>query len=263
MSDSTKPTLPTEMANHMIPLMNGRHFLDLMAADIWGQQWPLRYYTRPNGSKICPVFTTGWNQYVEAKGVRVGDQLIFSGHQVAGAEGELPEMRTQTRCTMDPTRGQQICRRGECSPRRSQRGCMVIPPNFGRRPNPNQNHASSTIPTWTPPTTIFELLPIFIGRDDRGVASANEYRETEEWPRQFCRGHSSASLRFSLSCLSPPLSSQSPLRSVVIAVAGNRSRKVLVAPFVCVPLLSAPWSSVFNIAAELSPFASLLLGVLF
>ncbi|KAK0599721.1 hypothetical protein LWI29_007991 [Acer saccharum] len=77
---------------------DNRHFLDLMAADIWGQQWPLRYYTRPNGSKICPVFTTGWNQYVDAKGVRVGDQLIFSGHQVAGADGEL-EMRYMIRVT--------------------------------------------------------------------------------------------------------------------------------------------------------------------
>ncbi|TXG65227.1 hypothetical protein EZV62_006502 [Acer yangbiense] len=97
-SDITKPALSTEMARHMIPLMNGRHFLDLTAADIWGQQWPLRYYTRPNGNRICPVFTTGWHQYVEAKGVRVGDQLIFSGHQVAGADGEL-EMRYMIRVT--------------------------------------------------------------------------------------------------------------------------------------------------------------------
>ncbi|TXG65221.1 hypothetical protein EZV62_006496 [Acer yangbiense] len=97
-SDITKPALSAEMARHMIPLMNGRHFLDLTAADIWGQQWPLRYYTRPNGSKICPVFTTGWNRYVEAKGVRVGDQLIFSGHQVAGADGEL-EMRYMIQVT--------------------------------------------------------------------------------------------------------------------------------------------------------------------
>ncbi|KAK4851153.1 hypothetical protein QYF36_012826 [Acer negundo] len=81
-SDITKPALPTETARHMIPLMNGRHFLDLMAADIWGQQWPFRYYTRPNGNRICPVFATGWHQYVEAK----------------GADGE-PEMRYMIRVT--------------------------------------------------------------------------------------------------------------------------------------------------------------------
>ncbi|TXG65239.1 hypothetical protein EZV62_006514 [Acer yangbiense] len=93
MSDITKPALPTKMAKHMIPFMNGRHFLDLKAVDIWGKEWPLRYYTRPSRSKICPVFTTGWQEYVEAKDVRVGDELNFSGHQVAAANGELPEMQ--------------------------------------------------------------------------------------------------------------------------------------------------------------------------
>ncbi|KAI9186792.1 hypothetical protein LWI28_020920 [Acer negundo] len=64
----------------------------------WCLPWPLRYYTRPNGNRICLVFTTGWNQYVEAKGVRVGDQLTFSGHQVSGADGKL-EMRYKIRVT--------------------------------------------------------------------------------------------------------------------------------------------------------------------
>ncbi|TXG65217.1 hypothetical protein EZV62_006492 [Acer yangbiense] len=96
---TSEHALPTEMVKHMIPFMNGRHFLDLKAADIWGKEWPLCYYTRPNGSKICPVFTTGWHQYVEAKGVRVGDELIFSGHQVAAADGELPEMQYMIRVT--------------------------------------------------------------------------------------------------------------------------------------------------------------------
>ncbi|KAK4843398.1 hypothetical protein QYF36_025704 [Acer negundo] len=97
-SDITKPALSNEMARHMIPLMNGRHFLDLTVEDIWGQQWPLRYYTRPNGNRICPVFTIGWYLYVKAKGVQVGDQLIFSGRQVVGADGEL-EMRYKIRVT--------------------------------------------------------------------------------------------------------------------------------------------------------------------
>ncbi|KAK4851475.1 hypothetical protein QYF36_015459 [Acer negundo] len=85
-----KPTLPTQIVNHMSPFMNGSHFLDLKAADILGKEWSLCFYTRPNGIKKCPVFTTGWHQYVEAKNVRIGDRLIFSGRQVAAADGKLP-----------------------------------------------------------------------------------------------------------------------------------------------------------------------------
>ncbi|KAI9161475.1 hypothetical protein LWI28_017803 [Acer negundo] len=76
----------------MIPFMNGKHFLDLEAADIWRQKWPLRYYTRPisgNGH----VFTIGWRQFVEAKRLQVGDELTFYGNhdQDRDANGE-PEM---------------------------------------------------------------------------------------------------------------------------------------------------------------------------
>ncbi|KAI9185782.1 hypothetical protein LWI28_010590 [Acer negundo] len=86
----SKLELPTLIQNHMIPFMNGNHFLDLMAADIWGQQWPLRYYTRPAGHHKGPIFTkNGWCQFVEAKRLRVGDEFIFSGHQVIAADGEL------------------------------------------------------------------------------------------------------------------------------------------------------------------------------
>ncbi|KAK0602927.1 hypothetical protein LWI29_038299 [Acer saccharum] len=63
-----------------------------MAADIRGKEWELHYYTRPRGRK-CPVFTTGWRQFVEAKRLQVGDELIFSGHQVAAADHGEPEMQ--------------------------------------------------------------------------------------------------------------------------------------------------------------------------
>ncbi|TXG65203.1 hypothetical protein EZV62_006478 [Acer yangbiense] len=88
---SSKPALPTLIQDHMIPFMNGGHFLDFMAADIWGQQWPLCYCIWSNGSKKGLVFTSGWHQHVEAKGVRVGDELFFFGHQVAARadDGEL------------------------------------------------------------------------------------------------------------------------------------------------------------------------------
>ncbi|KAK0599121.1 hypothetical protein LWI29_002590 [Acer saccharum] len=62
-----------------------------MAADIWEKEWELNYYTRPRGRK-CPVFTIGWRQFVEAKRLQVGDELVFSGHQVAAVDHEEPEM---------------------------------------------------------------------------------------------------------------------------------------------------------------------------
>ncbi|KAK0601641.1 hypothetical protein LWI29_026013 [Acer saccharum] len=68
--------------------MKGDHSVDLKAADIWGQEWELHYYTRPTGRK-CPIFTTGWHQFVEAKRLQVGDEFIFYGHQVRATDGEL------------------------------------------------------------------------------------------------------------------------------------------------------------------------------
>ncbi|KAK0600870.1 hypothetical protein LWI29_019052 [Acer saccharum] len=81
----SNPVLPTEIQDHMIPFMNGRDFLELTAVDMWGHDWKLCYDTKG------PFFTTGWSQYVDAKGVQVKDELYFSGRQVAGAKGE-PEM---------------------------------------------------------------------------------------------------------------------------------------------------------------------------
>ena len=82
-----KCDIPSEILKY-ITLTNGQHSKKVTAADIWGKEWELHYYTRPRGRK-CPVFTTGWRQFVEAKQLRVGDELIFSGHQVIAADGEL------------------------------------------------------------------------------------------------------------------------------------------------------------------------------
>ncbi|TXG65205.1 hypothetical protein EZV62_006480 [Acer yangbiense] len=90
MSDITsKPALPTEIVEHMNPIMKGRHFLDLKVVDTRSQEWILRYYTRPNGNRECPVFTTGWRQFVQDKCLQVGDELTFYGHQVRADDGEL------------------------------------------------------------------------------------------------------------------------------------------------------------------------------
>ncbi|TXG65244.1 hypothetical protein EZV62_006519 [Acer yangbiense] len=84
----SNPVLPTEIQDHMIPVMNGRDFLEVTAVDMWGHEWKLCYDTKG------PFFTTGWSQYVDARGVQVKDELNFSGHQVAGANGELEMLYT-------------------------------------------------------------------------------------------------------------------------------------------------------------------------
>ncbi|TXG65180.1 hypothetical protein EZV62_006455 [Acer yangbiense] len=86
-----KCEIPSEILKY-ITLRNGQHSIQLMAADIRGKEWELHYYTRPRGRK-CLVFTTGWRQFVEAKRVQVGDELVFSGHQVAAADHGEPEMQ--------------------------------------------------------------------------------------------------------------------------------------------------------------------------
>ncbi|KAK4850308.1 hypothetical protein QYF36_005514 [Acer negundo] len=86
-----KVEIPSEILKY-ITLTNGQHSKKVTAADIWGKEWELHYYTRPRGRK-CPVFTTGWRQFVKTKRLQVGDELVFSGHQVAAADHGEPEMR--------------------------------------------------------------------------------------------------------------------------------------------------------------------------
>ena len=66
--------------------------MQVMAADIWEKDWELHYYTRPRGQKRT-FFTLGWRQFVKTKRLQVGDELVFSGHQVAAADHGEPEMR--------------------------------------------------------------------------------------------------------------------------------------------------------------------------
>ncbi|KAI9185456.1 hypothetical protein LWI28_007430 [Acer negundo] len=86
-----KVEIPSEILKY-ITLTNGQHSKKVTAADIWGKEWELHYYTRPRGRK-CPVFTIGWRQFVKTKCLQVGDELVFSGHQVAAADHGEPEMR--------------------------------------------------------------------------------------------------------------------------------------------------------------------------
>ncbi|TXG65129.1 hypothetical protein EZV62_006404 [Acer yangbiense] len=85
----SKIGLPNDMVEHMIPIMNGQHSMDLKVVDSRSQKWKLRYYTRPNGKKKGPIFTTGWCRFVETNRLQVGDELTFCGHQVRAADGKL------------------------------------------------------------------------------------------------------------------------------------------------------------------------------
>ncbi|KAK3200458.1 hypothetical protein Dsin_023873 [Dipteronia sinensis] len=89
LGNDIKLALPEQTVEHMKPIMNDSHFLDLKVVDARGQEWELHYYTRPNGKKKGPVFTTGWREFAGDKGLQVGDDITFSGHQVRADDGQL------------------------------------------------------------------------------------------------------------------------------------------------------------------------------
>ncbi|TXG65126.1 hypothetical protein EZV62_006401 [Acer yangbiense] len=85
-----KVALPAEIRKHMQPMMNEEKIMELEAIDRWNQRWPLKYcsYALQNGKFKNPVLSgAGWRKIVNENGVRHGDELIFSGDQVEGADG--------------------------------------------------------------------------------------------------------------------------------------------------------------------------------
>ncbi|KAI9186826.1 hypothetical protein LWI28_021376 [Acer negundo] len=87
--DIDKLVLPEQTVEHMNPMMNGSHFLDLTVLDARSQEWKLRYHARPSEDKQGPVFTTGWREFVQTKCLQVEDELTFSAHQVRADDGSL------------------------------------------------------------------------------------------------------------------------------------------------------------------------------
>ncbi|KAK3200469.1 hypothetical protein Dsin_023884 [Dipteronia sinensis] len=85
-----KVCLPMTTVEHMDPIMNGKKSMELTAFDRWGQPWPLKYcsYILQTGKPKNPVLSgAGWHKIVSDNGVLADDELIFSGHRVAGADG--------------------------------------------------------------------------------------------------------------------------------------------------------------------------------
>ncbi|KAK0590625.1 hypothetical protein LWI29_029610 [Acer saccharum] len=79
--NSSKLVVPTGALLHFRRILGGRHYMDLPVMDWVGRLWNFRFYTRPNGPYEKPVFTVGWARFVREKGLREGDELIFSANQ--------------------------------------------------------------------------------------------------------------------------------------------------------------------------------------
>jgi hypothetical protein len=63
----------------------GEHAIDIEATDTIERQWIFRLsIRRENNPNPRPVFTGQWTQFVNEKGLRVGDRIIFSRQQVEG-----------------------------------------------------------------------------------------------------------------------------------------------------------------------------------
>ncbi|KAK4850286.1 hypothetical protein QYF36_005372 [Acer negundo] len=76
--ESPKLVVPTRALRHFMGILEGGHFMNLQVMDWVEQMWNFKLYTRPNGPYRKPVLTKGWAQFVRAKDLREGDELIFS-----------------------------------------------------------------------------------------------------------------------------------------------------------------------------------------
>ncbi|TXG71259.1 hypothetical protein EZV62_006194 [Acer yangbiense] len=82
-------TVPTDALVH-INIPGGGNKVDLSPMDSDGNRWPFRCYTRLNGHPK-PAFTTGWLDFVRAKGLQIGDKVTFS--KLEDDAGGAPQYR--------------------------------------------------------------------------------------------------------------------------------------------------------------------------
>ncbi|KAI9164806.1 hypothetical protein LWI28_002406 [Acer negundo] len=79
--DHKKLAVPTSALPYFLGILQEKHYVDLPVIDWAGQLRHFRIYTRPEDIYKKPVFTKGWPQFVRAKGLREGDEVIFSVNQ--------------------------------------------------------------------------------------------------------------------------------------------------------------------------------------
>ncbi|KAK3199214.1 hypothetical protein Dsin_022629 [Dipteronia sinensis] len=76
-------SIPTGALLHIPIPKGGRHYMGLVVKDSIGQVWKFHLY--PNSHDTL-AFTEGWLEFVQDKGVREGDKVIFStGNNQDGA----------------------------------------------------------------------------------------------------------------------------------------------------------------------------------
>lgn len=86
---SVRLTVPTDALRH-INMPEGANKVYLFPRDANREEWPFLCYTRLNGHPK-PAFTTGWLDFVRAKGLQIGDTVIFS--MLEGEAGGGPQYR--------------------------------------------------------------------------------------------------------------------------------------------------------------------------
>ncbi|TXG71250.1 hypothetical protein EZV62_006185 [Acer yangbiense] len=71
---SARLAIPTDALKH-INMPEGDN--NVYPKDLDGKEWRFQCYTRPTGHPK-PAFTTGWLDFVRAKGLQIGDKVTFS-----------------------------------------------------------------------------------------------------------------------------------------------------------------------------------------
>ncbi|KAK1584047.1 hypothetical protein Q3G72_029402 [Acer saccharum] len=82
-------TVPTDALAH-INIPGGGNKVDLSVMDSGGNRHTFRCYTRPDRHPK-PAFTTGWLDFVRAKGLQIGDKVTFS--KLEDEAGGTPQYR--------------------------------------------------------------------------------------------------------------------------------------------------------------------------
>ncbi|KAJ6928010.1 AP2/ERF and B3 domain-containing protein [Populus alba x Populus x berolinensis] len=81
-------TIPMDsLSAFQIP--DGKNSKEVVAVDIAGHQWSFRCCTRKKDPHPKPVLSSGWIKFVKNRGLKEGDEVIFSVSHNDGAEGTL------------------------------------------------------------------------------------------------------------------------------------------------------------------------------
>ncbi|KAK0595499.1 hypothetical protein LWI29_007291 [Acer saccharum] len=95
---SARLTVPTRALKH-INMPEGDNKVNLSPRDSDGNEWRFTCYTRPDGHPK-PAFTTGWLDFVRAKGLQIGDKVTLSKLEDEDEAGGAPQYRIRATRTI-------------------------------------------------------------------------------------------------------------------------------------------------------------------